>query len=52
MFSLLKPFHVIEDPVPDDQEPGDDHLGVQSCAEKRCGDENFIVHRHHLTRVL
>jgi len=44
------PFHVIEDPVPDDEHPRDDHAGEQSCAKERCGDENFIVHRHHLTR--
>ncbi len=34
-------FHVVEDPVPHDEEPGDDHVGEQSCAEECAGDDEF-----------
>ena len=39
--------HVIEDPVPHDEETGNDHVGEQSCTEECSGDDKFVVHLHH-----
>ncbi len=40
-------FHVVEDPVPDDHEAGDDDIGEQSCTEERPDDDEFVVHGRH-----
>jgi len=37
--------HVVEDPVPDHEESGDDHVGEQSRPEEGPGEDEFIVHR-------
>ncbi len=52
LHTLALPLCVIEDPVPDNQQTGYDHEREQSCAEKCPGDEEFVVHVHHLTRAL
>ena len=39
--------HVVEHPVPHDQETGDHHVGKQSCTEKHPGDQHFILHAVH-----
>jgi hypothetical protein len=43
---LVSRFHVIEDPVPHNKEPGDDHVGEQSTSEECRRDEDLVVHRH------
>ena len=46
-FSLLfffALFHVVEDPVPHDEETGDDYIREQSCAEECPGDDKLVVH--------
>jgi len=40
-------FNVIEHPVPDYQQAGDDHVGEQSRPEERSGDDESVVHRDH-----
>ena len=47
LFSSV-PSHVIEHPVPDYEETGNDHVGEQSCTEECCGDDDLVVHLHHL----
>lgn len=37
-------FHMVEDPVPHDEQAGDDHISEQSCAEESPDDDEFIVH--------
>ena len=44
--------HMIEDPVPHNEEPGDDHVGEHSCSEECTGDDEFVVHAHQLMREL
>lgn len=39
--------HVVEHPVPHDQETGDHHVGEQSCTEKHPGDQHLILHDVH-----
>lgn len=39
-------FHVVEDPVPHDEEPGDEHVGEQPGTEERPGEDEFVVHHH------
>jgi len=46
-FTLL---HVVEHPVPHDEETGDDHVGKQPRAEECSGDDEFVVHRAHFRR--
>ena len=41
---FLLPLHVVEHPVPDDKEAGDDDVGKQPCAEEGEGDGNFGFH--------
>lgn len=31
---LLLILHVVKDPVPHNEDPGNDHIGEQSCAEE------------------
>jgi len=42
------PLHVVEHPVPDDHEIGDDDVGKQACAEEGHGDDDFGIHHRHL----
>ena len=35
---------MVEDPVPDHEEPGDDRVGEQSRPEKGPGEDEFVVH--------
>jgi len=44
---LFLPLHVVEHPVPDDHETGDDHEGEQACAEECPDNDEFVVHRCH-----
>jgi len=46
--SIAPILHVIEHPVPHKEEPGDDHVGEQAGTEECSGDDEFIVHVHHL----
>lgn len=39
--------HMVEHPVPHDQETGDHHVGKQSCTEKHPGDQHLILHDVH-----
>ena len=47
LFSL--PLHVVEHPVPDDHEAGDDHKGEQPGAEECPDNDEFVVHRYRLS---
>jgi len=47
LLSLLLFFHVVENPVPRDEEAGDDHIGEQPGTEKCAGEDEFVVHPHH-----
>ena len=38
---------VIEDPVPHDDEAGDDHVGEQAGTEEHPGDQHFVFHGDH-----
>jgi len=38
---------VVEDTVPHDDEPGDDHVGEQSCTEEHAGDQYIVLHGDH-----
>ena len=38
---------VVEDPVPHHDEPGDDHVGEESCTEEHPGDQNIVLHGDH-----
>ena len=40
--------HVVEDPVPYDEETGDDHVGEESCSQECCHDDDLVVHGRHL----
>ena len=39
--------HMIQYPVPHNEEPGDDHVGEQSGTQKGTGNDEFVVHAHH-----
>jgi hypothetical protein len=45
--SIASIFHVIEDPVPHNEEARDDHVGEQSGTQKGTGNDEFVVHAHH-----
>jgi len=40
-------FHMVEDPVPYDEESRDDDVGQETGAEEHAGEDEFVV--HHLT---
>lgn len=40
--------HVVENPVPDDEEPGDYHVGEEAGAEECPREDKFVVHHPHL----
>ena len=41
---FLLPLHVVEHPVPDDQEAGDDNVGQEPCAQECPDNDKFGVH--------
>jgi len=48
-FVLFSVLHMVEDPVPYDEETGDDHVGERSCAEECSHDDDLVVnHDDHL----
>ena len=47
--SPLVPSHLVEYPVPHNEETGDDHICEQSRSKERCHDDDLVVHhRAHL----
>lgn len=40
-------FHVVEHPVPHDEEAGNNHIREQPGAEECPGEDEFSVHHHH-----
>ena len=40
--------HVVEYPVPHDEQARDDHVGQEPRAEECPGDDELVVHRAHL----
>ncbi len=48
MSVVFRFFHVVESPVPHEEQAGDDHVREQSCAEECSDYDKFIVHVFHL----
>ena len=44
LWAVPSGFHMIEDPVPHDEEPGDDHVGEQAGTQEGTGADEFVVH--------
>ena len=41
-------FHMVKDPVPHDEETGDDHLGEEAGAEEGTDQDDLVLHRGRL----
>ncbi|MFA5348110.1 MAG: hypothetical protein WC294_08230 [Methanoregula sp.] len=51
-FTVFSAIHMVEDPVPDDEHPGDDHAGQQSCTGEcevtlKVSFRNTLLHPHY-----